>query len=95
MRFVWDEDKARSNLAKHGVPFTIAELIFYDPLRVTMMDTGDHHEVRWQSIGTLPTGLTLFVVHTERSDRDGTPIYRIISARRATRAERRRLEEGT
>ncbi|MGB3329140.1 MAG: BrnT family toxin [Thermomicrobiales bacterium] len=95
MRFEWDEDKARSNLAKHGVPFPIAELIFYDPLRVTMMDTGDHHEVRWQSIGTLPTGLTLFVVHTERSDRDGTPISRIISARRATRAERRRLEEGT
>lgn len=95
MRFEWDDEKARANLAKHGVRFTIAELVFYDPLRVTSLDNGDDDKARWQSIGALPTGLTLFVVHTERMDSDGIPTYRIISARRATRAERRRLEEGT
>ncbi|MGN6484878.1 MAG: BrnT family toxin [Thermomicrobiales bacterium] len=94
MRFEWDPEKARANEIKHGIRFTIAELIFYDPLRITSPDDGGNDEDRWQSIGSLPTGLTLFVVHTERTDPDGTPRYRIISARRATRSERRRLEEG-
>lgn len=56
MRFESDPEKARTNPAKHGIRFSIAELIFFDPLRITTPDNGDHgHEERWNSIGTLPT----------------------------------------
>jgi len=38
MRTTWDPQKAATNLAKHGVRFSDAELVLYDPLAVTVED---------------------------------------------------------
>ena len=39
MRTVWDPDKAKANLEKHGVRFSDAELFLYDPYAVTVKDS--------------------------------------------------------
>ena len=81
--FDWDEDKAASNLRKHGVEFVAALPVFTDPVGVERvdMDSRAHAEGRY-----LLTGLygqdVLTVVSAERQD-----VVRIISARRATRSE--------
>ena len=89
MHFEWDPEKARANLAKHGVSFEEAMRAFLDPLSVTILDP-DHTEGedRFVLIGQSPTGRLLVVVHTDRGD-----AVRLISARRATRRERRTYEQ--
>jgi uncharacterized DUF497 family protein len=89
MHFEWDPEKARANVAKHGVSFEEAMRAFLDPLSVTILDP-DHSEGedRFVLIGQSPAGRLLVVVHTDR----GTSI-RLISARRATRRERRTYEQ--
>jgi uncharacterized DUF497 family protein len=90
MEFEWDPDKAEANLAKHGVSFVDAATVFGDPLAVTYFDP-DHSEDedRFLTFGHLSTGSLLVVSHTDRGDRT-----RIISARRATRKERKKHEDG-
>jgi uncharacterized DUF497 family protein len=90
MSFEWDPRKAASNLAKHGVSFDEAASVFVDPLAASGADP-DHSidESRYITFGTSNLGRLLVVSHTHRS---GT--VRIISARRATRAERKIYEEG-
>lgn len=90
MNFEWDSVKARNNLRKHGVAFEEASSVFYDPLAVTGADP-DHSEgeERIITFGMSSLGRLLVVAHTER----GAAI-RIISARVATRHERRIYEEG-
>lgn len=85
-RFEWDDAKAKWNEEKHGVTFPKAEQIFDDPLHATMPD-GFHAygEDRYISIGETMWGEVLVVAHAERGDR-----IRIISARRATRSEKKR-----
>ena len=80
--------KAEANLRKHGVSFEEAVTVFADPLAIIVSDVsyGD----RWLAIGRSGRHLTLVVVHTQ-ADED---LVRIISAREATRQERRRYEEG-
>jgi uncharacterized DUF497 family protein len=86
--FEWDVDKARTNLAKHGVGFDDAVRAFLDPLAIDLAD--ESHEDRWILIGlTLPERL-LYVVYTERV---ATGRTRIISARKATRHEKKAYEE--
>lgn len=81
--FVWDADKAGSNLSKHGVSFIKATQVFFDPfLRVT--DAGTGEEIRDAVIGMDERWNLLFVVHIEV---EGDAI-RIISARGANRSER-------
>lgn len=51
MRAVWDPDKAKANLEKHGVRFSDAELVLYDPYAVTVEDAAAQGEQRHISIG--------------------------------------------
>jgi len=88
MEFEWDPGKAKGNLRKHRVSFDEAVTVFYDPLSATFDDP--HHSVderRLLTVGYSARGRLLVVSHTERKKS-----VRIISARPATRSERRRHE---
>jgi hypothetical protein len=91
MEFEWNPDKAVINLRKHNISFQEATTVFDDSLSVTFPDP-DHSigEDRYVIIGTSRLGQLLVVSHTDRENRT-----RIISARRATRQERRFYEEGS
>lgn len=90
MVYEWDPAKAAANLNKHRVSFEEAASVFLDPAALTFLDP-DHsdEEEREITIGRSARRRVLFVAHSERDDR-----IRIISARRATRRERRQYEEG-
>lgn len=90
MQFEWDTAKAAENLAKHGVSFEEAATVFRDRLSATGADP-DHSvgEERFITFGVSTSGRLLVVAHTERGD-----TIRIISARLATRGERKIYEEG-
>lgn len=87
--FEWDAEKAAANLRKHGVTFDEASTAFIDPLSATI-DDPDHSagEPRYVLFGMSERGRLLAVMHTERD-----PVIRIISARKATRAEQREYED--
>ena len=91
MIFEWDPKKADSNLSKHGVPFTDAASVFFDPLAWTFPDP-DHSEgeERFVSVGRSASGGLLVVSHHEVDDER----IRIISARRATKREEHDYEEA-
>jgi uncharacterized DUF497 family protein len=91
MEFEWDDDKAASNEQKHGVSFPEAETVFADPLALTGYDP-DHSddEDRYITMGTSLDGRPLVISHTDRENR-----VRIISARVASRRERRDYEDGS
>ena len=90
MQFEWDPKKAASNLHKHSVSFDEAATVFEDDLSLTGHDP-DHSvgEIRLITFGVSSVGRLLVVSHAERSDR-----IRIISARPASRPERKLYEEG-
>src|SRR5947209_2377507 len=90
MDFEWDDDKAEANVRKHGVSFAEAMTVFADSLSLTGYDP-DHSddEDRYITMGTSATGRLLIVSHTDRGEK-----VRIISAREASRAERRDYEDG-
>jgi len=90
MQFEWDPSKAASNLRKHGVSFDEAATVFEDDLSLTGHDP-DHSgsETRLITFGISSVGRLLVVSHTARGNR-----IRIISARPATRPERKLYEEG-
>jgi uncharacterized DUF497 family protein len=88
MRFVWDGAKADLNARKHGVTFEEAATVFSDPLALIIEDEG--HPENARIIGESAASRILLVVFVER-DHDA---LRLIGARRATRHERRRYEEG-
>ena len=92
MRFEWDPRKARGNLAKHGVPFELAKLVFDDPLHVLLPDRIEEGQQRWHAIGMVGPVAILVVVHTY-PDPDDEELVRIIGARKATPYERRRYAE--
>lgn len=89
-KFEWDDQKAASNLQKHGVSFDEAISVFGDARALTFSDT-DHSEVedRSRTYGISNKMRLLVVVHTER--RNG---IRVISARKATRYEKSIYENG-
>jgi uncharacterized protein len=87
--FVWDSEKASSNLAKHGVRFEAACEVFFDPF-VRLEDATDGEEPRDAAVGLTEDWTLLFVVHILR---EGDSI-RIISARPATAQERRAYEDS-
>jgi len=87
MRFSYDPAKAATNLKKHGVSFADAEGVLEDPLAFTVEDPDAAGEQRFVSIGLGSAGELLVVVYTERADD-----YRLISARRATKKERKDYE---
>lgn len=83
--FEWDEHKAEINLKKHGV----ATKVFDDPNHLTEQDRFENGEYRWQTIGIAGFQQLLLVAHTYL-DEDHQMIVRIISARKATKAERKK-----
>jgi len=87
MRFEWDEDKNRRNVAKHKVSFETASLVFDDPLALSIQDRAVEGEERWETVGMV-SGVLLFVAHTYRDDASDEAI-RLISARKAIAHERR------
>jgi uncharacterized DUF497 family protein len=90
MDFEWDADKATSNFAKHSVTFAEAMSIFGDPLEIVIADPDrSEAEARFVSIGLSTAGRLLVVAYAERAGRT-----RIISAREATRRERRQYESA-
>ena len=91
MHFEWDRAKAQRNLRKHKVTFDEAVTVFHDPLSATFADP-DHsaEELRFIIMGQSKRKCLLVVSYTERPD-----AIRIISARKATRHERRNYEETT
>jgi uncharacterized protein len=86
--FAWDADKAQSNIAKHGVTFEEAAEVFFDPFYQSG-DTTEEDEPREFILGYSLAPRLLLVVHLERGERT-----RIISARPATRHERKMYEEA-
>ena len=87
MRFTYDPAKATANLKKHGVSFADAEGVLEDPLAITVEDPDAEGEQRFISVGLGSAGELLVVVYTERDDD-----HRLISARPATRKERKYYE---
>ena len=91
----WDPAKAVANLSKHGVPFEIAATVFLDPLLQTKLDAAlSVTEERWITMGCAQNGWLLVVIHTWHDLGRGVARIRIISARRATRAESDDYEEN-
>ena len=90
MRFEWNARRAAANLRKHGVSFDEAASVFFDPLSATGGDP-DHSldERRFVTFGMSSSGHLHVVAHAQNDD-----VIRIITARHATRAERKLYEEG-
>jgi uncharacterized protein len=91
LQFTWDPKKAAANLRKHRVGFLEAATAFADPLSITIPDP-DHSigEARFILIGQSDRRRLVVVAHVERGE-----LIRIISARLATRRERKTYEEET
>ncbi|MEQ1738563.1 MAG: BrnT family toxin [Methyloglobulus sp.] len=89
MNYKWDDNKAATNLSKHGVAFDEAITVFDDPLYVDFYDP-DHSidEYRFIILGQSVKGRLLFVSYMERNN-----TIRIISAREATLSERKAYEQ--
>jgi hypothetical protein len=89
MHFEWHARKANENLRKPAISFEEASSVFFDPLSITG-DDPDHSvsERRFVTFGLSSAGRRLVIAHAERGDK-----IRIVSARRATRAERKLYEE--
>lgn len=92
--FSWDETKNKSNQHKHAVSFEAAKFVFDDPLHITRQDRVEHNEQRWQTIGMAGGVVLLLVAHTWHEADSGEEHIRIISARRATKLERKIYEQG-
>jgi uncharacterized DUF497 family protein len=91
VKFEWDPSKAVLNLHKHGVSFEEASAVFGDPFAGTIPDPmHSTREARFVTIGMTPAQRLIVVIHADRDDR-----IRIISARPATRTEKKKHEEGT
>jgi uncharacterized DUF497 family protein len=90
MRVVWDPRKAQSNARKHGVTFEEALTALDHVLAVTYADPAHSlEESRSLTFGLSAHGRILVVAHADRGD-----TIRLISARVATKSERRQYEEG-
>ncbi|AHJ12576.1 BrnT family toxin [Sulfurospirillum multivorans] len=89
MKFEWDNQKALSNIKKHGISFEEASTAFGDFLSIVIEDPmHSKNENRFILIGRSIEANTLVVVHIEKSD-----VIRIISARKATKNEQKAYEE--
>ncbi len=88
-RFTWDGEKSAMNVGKHGLAFERACEVFLDPL-LQLWDASVPEEERLAAVGATPDRDILYVVHLER---EGESV-RIISARVATRSERKFYEDN-
>ena len=92
LNFSWNDEKNESNISKHGVSFETAIKVFDDPFSISAQDRYIDGEERWQTVGIVGSVVVLLVAHTWKED-DETVNVRIISARKATPAERNRYEK--
>ena len=92
MRVAWDNAKNEANRVKHGIEFEDAQMVFDDPFCITFVERVTDGEERWHAIGSVEKIIVLVVVHTYREE-NSEEVIRIISARRATRKERRLYEQ--
>ncbi len=91
MKFVWDKEKAATNLKDHKVSFEEASTVFNDPLAVIFPDEGHSiEEDREIIVGHSAQRRLLLVFFTELAEN----IIRIFSARKPTRRERKDYEEN-
>lgn len=91
LNFEWDPNKAVTNLEKHGISFDEASTAFFDPLSSTVLDPRhSDDEARFVLVGLTYAGRLVVVFHTDRGE-----ALRLISARPATRRERRIYEQQT
>jgi uncharacterized DUF497 family protein len=88
VRFEWDDEKAISNLEKHGVSFGEATEVFYDPNALEDYDSQHSEEENRFFIIGMSSRRLLYVIYAERKG----DVVRIISARRADKAERENYE---
>lgn len=88
--FEWDKDKANKNINNHGVSFDEASTSFSDNLSLTIYEPlHSDEEDRFILIGNSFKSRLLIVVHTVRGNK-----IRIISARKATKHERKQYEDN-
>ncbi len=93
--FEWDPHKARENQRKHGIAFEHAAYVLQDPLALSIYDASHSagEEDRWITMGKVGAEL-LVVVHTFKELGPEGVLVRIISARKASKPERRQYEEA-
>ena len=91
IRFAWDKKKAEDNRKKHGITFEEAKTVFYDE-DARLMHDPEHSELeeRFLILGLSNKSRLLLVVHCYREVEE---VIRIISARKATKNERKQYEE--
>lgn len=91
--WAWSERKNALNMAKHKIPFEIAQEVFNDPLHITDIDPCEFEE-RWRTYGQVG-GVLVVVIHTEPSDAGESGVFlgRIISARKALSSERQLFDQ--
>jgi uncharacterized DUF497 family protein len=88
--FAWDVRKARVNHEKHGVAFEEAATVFADPEGLDWEDPGhSRDERRFKRLGRSVAGRILLTVYTVRRTPHGKETIRLISARQASRKERK------
>ena len=89
MEIIWDDEKGASNLRKHGISFAEASSALLDPYGQTLVDSITVAEERFLTIACSKLGKIILVIWSEPKEN----IIRIISARKATKAERWIYEE--
>lgn len=89
MKVIWDPKKAKKNFKDHGVHFADAEPVLFDPHALSREDEDAEGEQRFVSIGMDSLFRILVVCYTYRGED-----IRLISAREATKREKRAYEEG-
>lgn len=93
LEVTWDPVKAGSNLVKHGVSFAHGASVLHDALALTVFDAAHSaFEERWFTLGLSSEGKLLAVSHTYAATGAASAQVRMISARNATRQERRQYE---
>ena len=92
--FQWNPTKALYNARKHGVTFDQSATVFLDAFALTVYDEANSQsEDRWFTLGYDASGRLLAVAHTYEVTGPTNVRVRIVSARKATRLERRSYEE--
>ena len=89
MNVVWDSDKAKSNLKKHGVDIADAAVSLEDPNALTINDI-EASEYRFKTLALSPDTSILPIVHAEQDEET----LRIISARPAEKVEEQQYFRG-
>ena len=89
MKIEWNPEKAAGNLRKHGIDFADAAVALEDCHALTIEDKS-HAEQRFKTLALGPSLNVLLVIHAQRE----LDTIRIISARKADRAETRQYYKG-